>query len=401
MNIAIVTNLFPPIQTGSSYWTKELALNLLKKGHKVIVMTCLFSGENVESEKNLDDILIYRLPSTLNLPKTKLFLNFKQFYLMWSKTNEKKMEKILSDNKIDVIHQCGHLLDSAFLTKRVAKKLRIPTICSVHTRIYNPYNIFFDRVLKFFDRNLWGKLVINKFDAMISLDKEIADYVKSIYTPEIHEIAPVCVDESILKEKAATPEAGGEFLKITSVGHATEMRNRIGLLKAIKILLDDDYNVRLTVIGKVLSDKFVNGIKKLCIESYVDVLGEVPRENLFDLLRKSNVEAHWIDMPSIGSASMEAMAIGLPVMCNAYEGIYGESIPLKNWENIVLIDPNSPEDIAMALKKLAENPELRKKIGRNSRQFVKEYLAWGYVVDKIIDVYETALQKNRNRDYVC
>ena len=389
MNVAIVTNLFPPIQTGSSFWARELAQSLGKKHHKVIVVTCKIDGTS--DFETHEDYLVYRLPSIYNLPRTKLFLNFEQFYLMFGKKAKRRMIEIFKENKIEIIHQCGQLLDSLLLTRSVVKHLKLPSVCSIHTKIYNPYNRLFDIALKGCEKFVVRKILKN-FDLILSLDKEISKYVTEVYAPDNETIVPVCVDGSVLGYPSARPETGGNFLKIASVGHVTEMRNRLELLEALKMIKSEGYKFSLTIVGKLLSKKTKKKIKELELEEEVEISGELERERLYEVLRESNLEAHWLNMPAVGSASMEAMAMGLPVLCYAYEGIYGDTVPLTHWKNILLVNPGSPDSIAEALKKLADSPELRSEIGKNARNLVKMYLNWEIISDKISTLYERVLE---------
>ena len=48
MRIALVTNLYPPIQTGTAHWTRELAYHLARAGHAVVVITCAVKGSDEE-----------------------------------------------------------------------------------------------------------------------------------------------------------------------------------------------------------------------------------------------------------------------------------------------------------------------------------------------------------------
>src|SRR4051812_44439789 len=98
MKIALVTNLFPPIQTGSSYWVQQAAESLARLGDEVIVITCSLSG--VEEVEIRGDYMVYRLPSVRHLPRHRLFMGFNQFYLLYSPSNLERVVSILRDHQI-------------------------------------------------------------------------------------------------------------------------------------------------------------------------------------------------------------------------------------------------------------------------------------------------------------
>ena len=55
---------------------------------------------------------------------------------------------------------------------------------------------------------------------------------------------------------------------------------------------------------------------------------------IFELARSCDMEAHWISVPGLGTASLEAMALGLPTMAWTRPGLY-EDVPLTDGENML------------------------------------------------------------------
>jgi glycosyltransferase involved in cell wall biosynthesis len=201
----------------------------------------------------------------------------------------------------------------------------------------------------------------------------------------------VCVDDALAQEPPADPARPGP-VRILSLGHVTEMRSRCELLRVVADLRRAGHNVRLTIAGKVLTARTQAMIDRLGLAGEAALMGEVPRgPQLFDLFRSSHLEAHWIDMPGIGSAGLEAMALGLPVISYAYEGIYGD-VPLRHGENVMLIDPRRPATVHDALHSLASDAALRVQMGQRARCLVREHLTWSVMVKRIRDLYSEVLR---------
>jgi phosphatidylinositol alpha-1,6-mannosyltransferase len=204
-------------------------------------------------------------------------------------------------------------------------------------------------------------------------------------------VVPVCVDDALAQEPPADPARPGP-VQILSLGHVTEMRSRRELLTAVADLRRAGHNVRLTVAGKVLTARTQALIDRLGLAGEAALIGEVPRgPQLFDLFRSSHLEAHWIDMPGIGSAGLEAMALGLPVITYAYEGIYGD-VPLRHGENVMFIDPQRPRTIYEALHTLAGDAALRAQMGQRARSLVQGHLTWSAMVKRIRELYSEVLR---------
>lgn len=58
-----------------------------------------------------------------------------------------------------------------------------------------------------------------------------------------------------------------------------------------------------------------------------------------------------------------------------------------------MIDPD-PDQLAEALTKLLDNPELRKEMGANGEKLVTERFTWDKIVEQMIELYQNVL---RNR----
>ena len=71
--------------------------------------------------------------------------------------------------------------------------------------------------------------------------------------------------------------------------------------------------------------------------------------------------------------ALEGMSTGLPTLCNLEDENY--CLPFRRWSylNECPIVSASPENLQFTLKKLIKNPNLRKKIGQESRKYIEKY----------------------------
>jgi len=389
MNIALVTNLFPPIQTGTAHWVKELAYHLTRVGHHVVVVTCRLAHE-VHSEI-VDGYKVFRLPS-YRLPVTKLALGFEQFYLGYLPGNRQRLEEILVQERVEIVHQCGHLLDLDFLVPQVCKRLDIPAVCSIHTIIHFPRNRIVDGLMKLVDRTLVKWLSISRYQCLISLDVEIAKYIRDRYRHHNIRFVYPCIDPEVFELPTANVLEKEFPFKILSIGHVTTMRHRLDLIRAVDRLVKDGLAVELLIVGKVLDPTPVKLVEQLGLQEVVRFAGELPRQKVLELARNYHIEAHWITTPGLGTAILEAMTLGLPAMTYAYPGIYGE-VPLADMENIVFATPGDIPEIASRLTSLANSPSLRAAIGKEGRKLIQDYLTWPKAIRDIESIYAEAISR--------
>lgn len=112
-------------------------------------------------------------------------------------------------------------------------------------------------------------------------------------------------------------------------------------------------------------------------------------------------ESDALVLPSLmecgGAVVLEAMAMGLPVIATNWGG----PADYLNESCGILVDPTSPEafidDLAAAMTKLALSPELRQAMGRAARQRVRQHFDWEVKADKILQIYQIAIDDSSKR----
>ena len=140
------------------------------------------------------------------------------------------------------------------------------------------------------------------------------------------------------------------------------------LLHAMKILMDKGYKVPLLIAGggDMLSPNKVLA-KKLKISKFVKFLGFVNDPK--PLMKSCTVFV----FPSIeeGAGALtinEAMEMGLPIVSTACDGIVED---LENEKTALLVDKENPNQLADAIAKLLDNPNIARQLAQAAR---KEYL---------------------------
>lgn len=123
------------------------------------------------------------------------------------------------------------------------------------------------------------------------------------------------------------------------------------------------------------------------VAAKVQFLGNLPRQQVLAKLAECDVLVHPSLHDSGGWVCMEAMAAGRPVLCLDLGGPAlqvteetGFKVPALSPEQVVT-------DLAEALRRLAQDPVLRARLGKAARARVVEYFGWDKKGEWIREVY--------------
>ena len=387
MNILIMTNMFPPIRTGSSHYAVDLAKVLHKAGHNITVVTVKLKNYNpVKDEKYPYQII--RLPN--------IHLKFKALFDFFTVTslnllNYLRLIQIIKKNNIQVIHQVSHYLDTAIITRIISKITKVPYVVSVHTQL-DFEEKFYKPVLTFADRIICGNFILKGANNIISLDNEILRYLKNTHNKKWLDKKNVIVPHGIyINNNKFKYKENYDFSNlIVSIGHVINMRNRFSLIRAMKIVTKEFPDIKLEIIGRIYYLKTKELINELGLNKNVILVGELSQEDTINRLIKADINAVWINSEYVGmgTAISESMLCGVPVVNNSPEDLLGEN-KLKNMENIVLVNSKNIDEIAHKIIMLLNDISLREKIGRAGREFIYQHMDINKTKDMLINVYKS------------
>lgn len=137
-------------------------------------------------------------------------------------------------------------------------------------------------------------------------------------------------------------------------------KNHVGLLHAVK-WLRDKYNLIFPVVFSG-SDKgncaYVKQVAdELDLSNQVHFLGFVSQDELIALYRNAFALTFLTFFGPDNLPPLEAMALGCPVVASSVPGAQEQL-----GDGALLVDPKSPEQIALAIKSLWDNPDLRQNL---------------------------------------
>ncbi len=149
-----------------------------------------------------------------------------------------------------------------------------------------------------------------------------------------------------------------------TVGRLVPDKNFGRLLEAFQRAELTEGEARLEIVGVgFLEQELKSHARELGVP--VDFRGHIPSEELPRLFAAADAYAQVSTYEPFGVVLREAAAAGLPLLCTIHAGAVGDVAVAD--ENALLVDPESVDEIAAALRRLVEDRDLRRRLGAGSR----------------------------------
>ncbi len=401
LRIVMLSNLYPPVMSGSSTHSSTLARELTRHGCQVSVITARVKDDSAAYEQ-VDGVHVYRLPAW-RLPKLPIALNFPWLNATFTPGNVRRIEAILDERRPDVLHLHNHMFDLGFSAALMKRRRRLPLVCTIHTMIRHA-NPLWNMLLYPADRLLLRHTIIRHVDALICPDINMSHYVAEAFQRRDSLLIPYGVElpgaptaAEIESERSEHRLAGKRV--ILSLGHVHEIRNRRDVVAAMPAILKAVPNAVLLVVGAVSTNIPGQLAQQLGVADAVRFTGPLPHRRVPALLALAEMEAHWLnqDTPehtSLGIASLEAMGAGKTILAAANPDSYGKGV-LRSGENCVLVAPNQPLALAETIIGLLQDSARRARIGSQAQKTTRQHFSWHAVCQATIQAYRS-LAPERN-----
>ncbi len=269
----------------------------------------------------------------------------------------KQLKKLINEEHFDLVH-C-HTPTVSIMTRLAAKKARkqgtvvMYTCHGFHFHNAAPLKnwILYYPVEKMLSRNC---------DYLVTINREDFNRARKFHCKNVRYIPGVGVDLTKIKnikidksEKRKSIGIPSDKILILSVGEMIERKNHEVIIRALGKLKDP--NIYYAIAGKgPLKEYLENLAKKMCIEDRVLFLGF--RTDIYELYHIADISAFPSKIEGLGLAGIEAMAAGIPIVSSNVHGILDYVV---DGETGYAVAPNDVEGFANAIKKLADNSELR------------------------------------------
>ncbi len=347
-----------------------------------------------------DTIEVFSNNSTLSkinnqnciIKKTHPWLERGTFYIsFWKK---KYFERYLKENKdIAVLFNPAGTYTGAF-TPHVEMSQNMLIWDKVESDRYGKASIMKQ---KFRLLNVIQKKAFNSANGIIFISnyakKTIQTYLnKSISNcPIIHHGVNQKFFKAPSNQKPISDYTTSPF-EVVYISPITFYKHQIPLIKAIKKLFKEGYNINLTLIGgeqKGYAEEFNQEMKsdKVYTEC-VKYIGKVPYETVENYYKNSNAFIFASTCENMPNILIEAMLSGLPILCSNYQPMpefLGDDHPFY-------FDPTDTDSCYKNLKYFLENPEKRLDSALKANNTAKKY-TWQECSDQTFAYLYNILKK--------
>lgn len=187
-------------------------------------------------------------------------------------------------------------------------------------------------------------------------------------------------------------------VNLVSVARLVEKKGVEYSIRAVAKLVNSNLNVKYTIVGDgPLKEELQSLIQKLGISHIVELLGSQDQEKVIEIIKDSDiflapsVISKSGDQEGIPVASMETMAMGLPVVSTYHSGI---PELVKDGVSGFLVPERDVDLLSEKLTYLVKHPEIWSSMGAAGRAFVEDNHNIDKLNKRLVDIYQKLLDEN-------
>lgn len=373
--LKILQTCFSQSWGGLEIHTLRSVSRLHKRGHEVY-LACLPES---------------RLAAEAEIMKLKTFkLNIKGYF---HPLLVKKLAGFLIKNNISIIHSQLSRDIASVVPAMLLSRRKIPIILSKRMGSYISKKDLFHRLtFKYVSSVLAISEVIRK--NVIETTPIKPENVTVLHEPvDIEKFNPSITNRDKIRKECNFTE--NDFV-IGFVGRYSPGKGHEDFLNALSILKTKYPYVKALIVGEAsrgeeLYEKKIRTLTNdLHLNDTVRFIGF--RNDIPDVMHAFDLFAFPSHAEAFGAVLVEAMAMERPVVSTNCDGVLDIVI---DGVTGIFVNPHQPEELAGAIEKLIQNPDLRKKMGIEGRKRVLTTFDDKTHISKLEHIYHSYLKSNK------
>jgi glycosyltransferase involved in cell wall biosynthesis len=374
---------------------ENLSTELVKRGHAVTVLTSMLPNMDLPStEITPTGVEIIRIKIIFPLGKLYASLSSQGFAL----TARKKIEQIVKEKQIDVIHVHGHHYYLTWQAIATANRLRVPSVLTMHgLYALNPYDPIAHAEEEIFNYTIF-KRELSRVKATIGLTPIITNYAKK-YGPLSGEYVTIAngVNHQLFIENSKNRSYYRKKYNISENSIVVLFRGRFSSIKGVLelaeaarlVVKENKHAYFLFVGGGTLITELEKAL--LPIRENSRILSWTPLSEIHELYLASDVFVLPSKSEALPLTILEAMAASLFIISTPVGGIPDV---LKTYPYKEFIKKSDSIEIFSKLLQLTLEKEKIPTFANCFSPVDLEAFCWKNIASKVEAVYFNAVSKN-------
>lgn len=365
MRILLINYEFPPLGGGAGNATQNIARELSRAGHSILILTTWFHG--CAEDEMIDGYRLIRLKAKrLRADRSNVF---EMFHFAWKAIIDAR--EVVREFKPNATISF-FAIPSGIVAWYFKRKFGVPYIVSLRggdVPGFLPENLKWHHILSApLTRLVWKNaagIVANSEGLRVLADKTASFYGKKVM------MIPNGVNREVFKPRQEDPST--IKTRILFVGRLTEQKGVTYIIDAVnKILKTHDAlkgNIACDIIGDgPLRENLEKKVKELGLGDVIIFHGWVPREKLPSLYQNADVFVLPSSDEGMPNVVLEAMASGLPIITTF---VPGSAELVGDGENGMLVKDRT--NLTPAILDFFDNHEKWQAMGRASFERSKKF----------------------------
>jgi len=356
MKVLLVSTVYPPAIGGPAQQTREIALELRDRGHGVTVLT---TAEQAETSQELD---------VVHLPARRLRFD----RLLRNARLMRDVDAVMRRVRPDLVHMQSCEGNVPLAVGIVARAHGVPSLIKFSsdfawTRLNRDRYLDIDYAdihnssLRARYYTVLQRTILGQYDLIWATSPFQEQALQGAYGLPANLIHSLPNLMQLSRAPQCEVQDGDRPLLALLVARLVPAKGVDIAIRALALL--DDCSVQLRIVGEGLPE-YVATLQQLArslgIENKVQFVGAVPP----NAIEQQFAAADLFVLPSLyepfGIVFVQAMAAGLAVVATQVGGV--PSI-IVDGETGLLVAPGSPALVAAGLRRLAQDPSLRRRLG--------------------------------------
>lgn len=283
--------------------------------------------------------------------------------------NRVRIKGLFETYRFNIIH-ARFIFADGMLAYLIKRKYNIPYVISTHDELFY-FKHFYSRRMAF--------RILRDASYVLPVSYVNATYFTTHGIENVQQIPHGIYDTFIRPQR----KEANRNVKILTICRLLKYKNVDKVILALSKLLHT-HDFTYTLIGKGPEKEYLQGLVYSCgLAEFVSFVDEVPHEQISNEMYQYDIFILPSYFEAFGRVYIEAMAMGIPIICAKESGIFG--LFTDGVEGIA-VDHTNVEEISSTLAFLIENQRERLRIGRNGQELVKNY-TWENIAQKLYQTY--------------